>query len=272
MKRFALITALLAALAFSSPVLKSSTPDSQDKIKEKIALKLCEYLLSIDYLEIPEAMKECDFMISSVSDSVTRTYVARTAYKHFRESPVMGSESVAIHIFDRWFASQNLLFEEIDEFEEARFHAYVNRQSLIGCLAKEVTLENTTGKSVTLPKKGRPSIIYFYSADCPKCLKYSKELVQFLSDGKTRANVYLVYTGDDPAQWRQYILEHLNVKKSCRTKVYHLWADPYADSDKDFVLKYGVVQAPRLFLADKNTMIIGRSLDIPALRALLAQD
>ena len=45
--------------------------------------------------------QECDFLIETCTDSLTRQFVAIQAYSHYLNSPVMGAESVAIHILDK---------------------------------------------------------------------------------------------------------------------------------------------------------------------------
>ena len=270
MRRLLIISALIFAALLPGAAQVSSSSDG--RLGEKLEGTLREYLLAIDRLEIPEAMKETDFLIESVQDSVTREAVAQRAYRHFRESPLMGAEGVAIHIFDRWFAEQNLLMEDVDAFEEARFHAYVNRRSLIGCKAEDAQFLDMNGRVVTLPSRRRASIIYFYSADCPKCLKTSKELSALLEGLRPAPDVYFVYTGDDEAQWRRYVAANLSPKKFPKCRLHQLCAGSIDSQSKDYVLKYGVVQAPRLFMTDKHALIIGRALDTPALRILLQQD
>ncbi len=51
-----------------------------------------------------------------------------------------------------------------------------------------------------------------------------------------------------------------------RTRIFNLW-DPEIASD--YQMKYGVLQTPRMFLIDKEGIIIGRGLDSDALERLL---
>jgi hypothetical protein len=42
-------------------------------------------------------------MIEAATDSLVRQAVALRVYDHYLGSPVMGTEAVAIHIYDKWF-------------------------------------------------------------------------------------------------------------------------------------------------------------------------
>lgn len=237
--------------------------------------KLDEYLTSIDRLTIDAACEEVDFIIGSVQNEDLRSRVGEMCYRHFRDSKVMGSENVAVYIYDRWFADCKLLFQSLDDFEEAGLYAYVNRSSLIGADARELTLTDQKGNEITLPKKGRAALIFFYSATCPKCLYTASQLRDYFArEGvysnvarkRLKINVYNVYVGDDDVEWEEYIQRYLKFVRRCGTKVYNL-----KGGDSDYATAYGVVQTPRLFLISKKGKIIGRNLDVPALKILIEQ-
>lgn len=228
-----------------------------------------QYLQAIDYLPHEEACAEADFLISSVRDSSLRSTIAVKAYKHFRASKVMDSENVAVHIYDNWFATFKTVFDSLDELDEAEFYAFVNRASLLGAKASTLTFKDLRSRDVTLPssavtKTARPSIIFFYSVGCPNCLVTSIELKEYFKKQRPEADLYTIYTGDDAKEWKNYTRFELNIPNRCKSNVYHL-----TGGDTDYVLPYGVTQTPRLFLVDSNGIIIGRCLDVPALKILL---
>lgn len=255
----------VTALIIASCGVMTPKQDKQAKTaKDNLFARQEEYLSAIDRLSIPAACLEVDAMISGVQDSVLRDSVAVRAYRHFRNSNVMGSENVAVHIYDSWFASYKTLFPSIDEFEEAGLFAFVNRQSLIGCKVPALTMVDIEGNEVTFPfPDGRKSIIYFYSTECPKCLLTSLKLKEFILSQHPDADFLAVYVGDDTAAWDAYVAEKLNISPSSGT-VCHL-----RGGDSGFVTAYGVVQTPRLFLLDESGVVVGRHLDVDALSKLL---
>lgn len=250
-RTMAFISALLVTLAVSAR-------------EEDVLAQMDEYLAAMDHLTIADASEEADFMISCVTDSSLRSAVAEKAYNHFRYSKVMGSENVAIHIFDRWFATFDTVFGNIDDFDEAQFYAFVNRQSLIGVKGKTIALLNRDGEEISIPfTNGRKAVIYFYSTFCPKCLYTSTKLCELFKNLNPELDFFAVYTGENEQEWEEYQSRNLDIR-SDSTAVYHL-----RSGDEDFVVAYGVIQTPRLFLLDEEGIITGRNLDADALSKLL---
>ena len=65
--------------------------------------KLAEYFDAMKHEPVQVQMNECDFLIESTSDSLLKSHVARTIYDYYSKSPVMGTEAVAIHVYDQWY-------------------------------------------------------------------------------------------------------------------------------------------------------------------------
>lgn len=255
---FAVLTALYADAA--------SIPEGQDStsLRNRVLEQMDAYLEAMDHMDIKDAEEEADFMISCVQDSSLRNDVAEKAYWHFRDSKVMGSENVAVHIFDRWFEDFDAVFNNIDDFEEARFYAYINRRSLIGAKAEQLTFINENGDSLSIPfPNGRRSVIYFYSTSCPKCLYTSIKLRELFKTLNPDVDFFAIYAGEDDTAWASYRKRELEISSS-NGAVYHL-----RGADDDFVGAYGVIQTPRLFLLSGDGTIIGRNLDANALSTLL---
>ena len=205
---------------------------------------------------------EMDGLISSCRDSLLRQYVALRIYGHYIGSKVMGDESVAIGIFDRWFAPGKVRFKtEIDRMN-AQVFADFNRSSLIGMRAPELVLQDINGLPVdpTAASKGRYAVLYFYDTDCSSCRIESARLREFVSSNTYPIDIYAIYTGSDEAAWARY--RALNLPGG----VTHLW-DPGLASD--FPRKYGVIQTPRMFLLAPDGTVAGRGLDTGALKILL---
>ena len=255
---FAVLTAFYAGAA-SPPERQGST-----SLRDKVLEQMDAYLEAMDHMGIKDAEEEVDFMISCVQDSSLRNDVAEKAYWHFRDSKVMGSENVAVHIFDRWFDNFDTIFNNIDDFEEAKFYAYINRRSLIGTKAEQLTFINENGDNLSIPfPNGRRSIIYFYSTSCIKCLYTSTKLRELFRTLNPDVDFFAIYAGEDDTAWASYRKRELDISSS-NGAVYHL-----RGGDDDFVGAYGVIQTPRLLLLSGDGTIIGRNLDANALSTLL---
>lgn len=264
-----LLSYLLAlVLMFLTSGLGAAVVSQPDSLKmAALDAKLEEYLTTISRESLDVQKQECDFLIGSTTDSLVRTAVARKILNTYMESPIMGAEAVAIHLIDNWFANGAVKMSSEIDLLNARVFADFNRQSLIGCKAPDLVMENHEGQQVAFPGvSGRYSVLYFYDADCAKCKIQSILIRSLIETENYPIDFFAVYTGDDRNEWQDYMEKRLAVSAE-NTCVQHLW-DPQVESD--FQRKYGVIQTPRVFLISPNGVIIGRGLDAKALSQMFA--
>lgn len=236
-------------------------------VRKALDARLDEYFAAIEREGTDVQKGECDFLIETCTDSLMRQHVALSAYEHYRDSKVMGSEAVAIHVFDRWFDSGKVKMRNGTELLAARIFAEFNRMSLVGNKAPELILYDIDGNPFELyySPSGRYSVLYFYDTSCSTCKVQSVLLRNLFHQEDFPVDMYAVYVGDDRDAWKLYIDNELSFD-GVRTKSIHLW-DPEISSD--FQKKYGVIQTPRMFLISPDGTVLGRGLDVPALSQML---
>ncbi|MBR2163231.1 MAG: thioredoxin family protein [Bacteroidales bacterium] len=237
-------------------------------VRKALDARLEEYF-SVLEREGTEVQKgECDFLIETCTDSLMRQHVALSAYEHFRDSKIMGAESVAIHVFDSWFASGKVQMRSDMEMLAAKVFAEFNRQSLVGSDAPEIILYDREDSPVTLfgeRKPDRVSLLYFYDTSCAVCKIQTILLRNLLQEEDFPVDMYAIYAGDDKEAWETYVLDQLTFD-SQGARVIHLW-DPYMEADMQ--RKYGVIQTPRILLVGPDGVILGRGLDAQAVSQML---
>lgn len=259
------IVALLMMVAGGAAVCAQELDSA---VRVALDAKLAEYFMAIEREGTDVQKGECDFLIETCTDSLMRQHVALAIYDHYRDSKVMGSESVAIHVFDTWIVPGKVRMRSDAEMMAARIFAEFNRLSLIGNKASELTLYNIDDEPVTIFGEGgagRFSVLYFYDSSCATCKVQSILLRHLFQDEDFPVDFYAVYASDDRGNWKKYIDEQLTFDAS-GMRVFHLW-DPEISSD--FQRKYGVIQTPRMFLISPDGTILGRGLDAQALSMML---
>lgn len=263
MKR--LFTILLAFVGLSF----TSNAQQLDSLKRaSLDAKLEEYVAAIEPAGPDAQMEECDFLIESCADSLVRQYVALRLYDHYFSSKIMGAESVAIHILDKWFFTGEVRMPNDVDLLNARVYADFNRNSQLGAQAPRLDVRNMAGEGVTLydaPSK-RYSVLYFYDTGCARCKIETIKLRSLLEAEEYTVDLYAFYTGDNEDAWKEYVTERF-VLDAEGVNVIHLW-DPEMDSD--FQRKYGVLQTPKMFLIRPDGKIAGRELDTDALGQILS--
>lgn len=258
MKRCVLILLSLLYCAF----LYAQTDTSKVLMMEGL---LEEYYRALQYSDVEVKKSECDLLIQDVSDSLMKRHAALKLYSHYLESPVMGDDAVAIHIFERWFASRIIAMGSEADFLNASVFAEFNKRSLIGSDAPELLLRTPSGGFETLPGQGSVSVLYFYDADCAKCKIESLLLSHVMRELSEPLDFYAVYVGDNEQEWKKYRDERLDFDAG-KVQMHHLW-DPELESD--FQKAYGVLSTPTLLLVDCQGKVLGRRLDAKALSRLL---
>ena len=233
---------------------------AQDDRFEALGTKLEEYFAALAGDPIPVQNAECDFLIESCKDSLTRQFVALKIYDHYLKSKIMGDDGVAVHIADTWFIPGKVAMKDDMDLLNAKVFAEFNRQAQLGAEAPVLTVRDENGEAVTTPAKGEYTVLYFFDTSCSTCRIETPRLCSFLKETSFPLKAVAFYTGDKEDEWARYRATSLNVPG-----MVHLW-DP--DLESDFQRKYGVLQTPRMFLVDPDGTVVGRGLDTPALRIL----
>lgn len=228
--------------------------------------RLDKYFQILEPENVDVKSRECDLLIDSAKDSLLRQHIALKAYEHYLNSTLMGDEGVAVHLTDTWFASGRVSMGGEEVLFNARIFADFNRQSLLGKPASSFAMESFEGDSVLFGgRSDRYRVLLFYDTDCAKCKLELMRLRPLLDSRDWPVDLYAVYTGCDKESWGRWLSERMNINAP-RTRIFNLW-DPEIASD--YQMKYGVLQTPRMFLIDKEGIIIGRGLDSDALEHLL---
>ena len=262
---------LFIALALVLCPAYASMAQELDSLTQKtLSEKLSEYYLAMEREGTGVQKQECDFLIGAATDSLVRQYVALDIYDHYMNSPVMGSEAVAIHVLDNWFMTGKVKMKSEIDFINARIFADFNRQSLVGLRSPSINIRDINGNEVSLfgeteQQTNRFSILFFYDTDCAKCKFESILMRNLLEDKNYPVEFYAIYSDDDESAWREYVADQLDIEAS-EVKVTHLW-DPELDSD--FQRKYGVIKTPCIFLVRPDGIIMGRGLDSKGLFQML---
>ena len=265
-----------------------------------LGVKLAEYYEAMAGEPLHVQAQECDFLILTAADSLVRQFVAQDIYRHYIQSPLMGAENVAVHVFDRWFATGQVLMADPEEFRQAHIYADFNRQSLIGKRAPQLELTTVDGSIITLFSGGSSTADSAMSTDGSHSVDRSLSAGTSSSrTGHPSGNVnpgapkfsVLYFYDTDCAKCK---LETIFLNAFLSSKSYpidfyavyagdnqgewlsyvaenlagavHLW-DP--DLKSDFQRKYGVTQTPRMFLISPDEVILGRGLDTQALGMML---
>lgn len=241
--------------------------DNVDFTEERILntsilpLRLNEYFLKV-LPPVPDTLIfHADRILGGKIHPLVKEYVARYLFTLFFTSDIMGMESVAVHLADRWFLTDALLQQEKDLLEEMATFVRFNKQCLLGMKAPELDLPDVWGQVRPLDQiKARFTVIVFFEDNCPVCSDELLKLIRYHEEHRDNGvQFYAVYTQDNREVMSRYA--------SFFPKEWITVWDP--DFSSGFHEKYNVRSTPRIYLLDKEKKIIGRDLGTETLERLI---
>lgn len=213
-----------------------------------------------------DIISRADAFISTGKTPEERARLAYYIYRYYRESKIMGYDEIAVYVADAYFIKGGYTLPDADAVMEMKLFAQTNRLSLIGMRAPGLTLEDPAGNKVELANGNQDyTVLYFYDDECASCIRTTPALMQYLIRNTEGLNftVYMIYTQDDRERWMNYVQKAVHpFKVPDNVNIVHLW-DPEMTSD--FVTKYGVISTPKMFLLNRQGIIVGRDLTPAAL-------
>lgn len=229
--------------------------------------KVEQYLRLLQYNHNDTIIKYVDSLIGSGGNRELQNRLGYSTYNFFYNSDIMGQEGIAVHVAQNWFLNNRLDWPNAEGKFMLRTFVEFNRHSLIGMDAPELELTDTLENKISLHSlDAEYTIVYFYTDDCASCRKETPELVDFVNgyeDGVLA--VYAVYANDNTQRWKEYINKELYIYNP-----FMQWVNVYdPDFGSGFQMLYNVIKTPQMFLLDKEKKIIGRGLDVKALKELL---
>lgn len=261
---------MTAAFLFLLPLTVSSAQtDTLGNVSDRVMMDQEDINLVMgvfDGQQPSEIISRADAFILTGKSDEERSRIAWYIYNYYRNSRIMGYDEIAVYIADNYFLNGRCSAPDEDALLGMKLFAETNRQSLIGMRAPGLTLKDPSGEEVSIsPGNQDYTVLYFYDDECPGCIRTTPALMQYLMRRTAGINfeVYMIYTQDGMDRWMDYIRRAVQpFRLPDNVKLTHLW-DP--DMSSDFVTKYGVISTPKLFLLDRNGVIIGRDLTPSAL-------
>lgn len=227
-----------------------------------------EYLESLDGQPVSVIESKVDRLIGAAGDSSAMAKTAALCYDRYLRSPIMGYESVSLHIADNYFLNRKLAWPVEGGLTMLELFAEFNRNSMIGCRAPALAATDPDGRTVTIPdSKAVYKAIYFYDTQCTQCKVQTPLLKRYLKSYSGEPLVFYAFnTQADSSSWLAAAAAFDSLKGP-QTEIVNAW-DP--NDSCDFHRLYGVLSTPQLYLVDRQNAIVGRHLDATALEQLLS--
>jgi len=226
-----------------------------------LPVRLKEYFTSI-LPPLPDSLVfHADRILKGNIHPKVKEYVARYLFTLFFTSEIMGVESAAVHMAEKWLLADTSLCPDPDLVREIEIFVRFNKQCLLGMKAPDLKLPDVHSREQSLHDlDARYTIVVFFEDNCPACSSELLKLTRFAQDHtEDDIHYYAVYTQDNKdilSRYADFFPEDW----------ISVW-DP--DMSSGFQEKFNVRSTPKIFLLDKDKIIIGRDLNTENLEELL---
>ena len=145
-----------------------------------------------------------------------------------------------------------------------KLRAMAKAGSLVGNPGMNIRAKDTDGQMQSMFDTNAPYVVlYFYHAECEHCIEETPKLVQFYQKWKDRGlEVYAVAMDTEDAEWRKFITD--NKMES--------WINVNDADSQDIYDDYYVMGTPNIYLLNPERIIIGKSLELEHIPAVIQMD
>jgi len=202
-----------------------------------------------------------DLLLKEDMHPRVRAYCAQYLFTLFFTSEIMGMERVAVHIAREYFINDPALSDDPEMLREMENYVEFNSRCLTGMNAPPLELPDKEGNIRSLYGIRAPySVVFFFEDNCPACSDELLKLVKFSQKTENKdIIIFAVYTGDN----RDVFVKYSDFFPENWTAVW----DPHLSSG--FQKMYNVRSTPRIYLLDRNKIIIGRDIGTETLNDII---
>ncbi|MCW3105427.1 MAG: hypothetical protein JWO09_3867 [Bacteroidetes bacterium] len=191
-------------------------------------------------------------------------YLVNLLVYDYESSKRMGFDAVFVHIVDKYYMTNQVNWLDSTRMYKVKERAFILKPLLLGKKAQNISMQDTTGKTVSLwDVKAKYTIVIFWDYACGHCKKDVPALSELYKSKlkKMGVEVFAVETDDGVKEWKKFIKEHnLN------------WVNVIEQDDyKRAVTKklWDIYKTPIVYLLDENKIIKAKHLDNEQLESFI---
>ncbi len=192
------------------------------------------------------------FIEKAKADKETYKYAIWYLTYKFETSKMMGFDEIFVHMVDNYYSLGEAYWADPSVVKSLAKRADALRNILIGSVAPELILIDTSFNFVSLHHTEAPyMLVLFYEYDCGHCKKEISEIKNWLAEDSLGMKIFAVCTDTSINKWKQFIvnqkLEWVNVNGT-------------RSVTPDYHTLYDIRSTPTLFLLNEKKEIIAKRI------------
>lgn len=221
--------------------------------------KLVKYFDNFTFPQPDSIMKAIDFVINkSKANREIYQFVLNELFMKYAKSEIMGHDAIYVYLAEKYYLSGEAWWAEAKGLTELRDRVEAIKPTLIGRIAPNFTVQDTTGKSHMFHdfiQKNKYTVLVFWNSDCGHCQKEIPHLKTLFTDSLKAMNVgvFAVSTEQTDSSFRAF------VAKNCATD-WITCADMRGQSA--FRKEYDIIATPKVFLVAPDYKIVAKNIPL----------
>jgi thiol-disulfide isomerase/thioredoxin/archaellum component FlaF (FlaF/FlaG flagellin family) len=228
------------------------------------ANKLNKYFTQVAYNDQDSITHDAlEILKKAEKNKQTLTALAKLMINNFENSGRWANEKAFIAIAENYFLNDKVPTSESFK-QKLQFRVNIMKKLLVGEKAPSIPLaEMNTNKIFNFEDIKAPlTILYFWSADCHHCQKFTPGFYDLYKKYKDKGlKVIAVTATNDFDNWKKYVADN----------GYTDWINAYYAGKNygELIMIYDIYMTPRLYILDKDKKIIAKDLDLKTLKWFL---
>jgi peroxiredoxin len=219
--------------------------------------KVTQYMDKMTAQTVDSINLAADYLVEKSRNNTDMfKYIVYWLTYRYESSKIMGMDAIFVHMVEKYYVTHQAYWADSTQLEKIIARAYTLKPILIGKKAAQITMIDSTGKTISLyDVKAKYTIVVFWDEDCGHCQKEIPKL-QELYVNKLKGmgvEVYAIATEDKVKAWKKFIEDH------------HLnWINVHQPDDyKRAVTKkiYDIISTPFIYVLDENKIIKAKHID-----------
>jgi len=243
-------------------------------LRSPVFAKKLEYYMTKLVVQMPDSInKAVDALVERARPSKEMfKYVVHWNTNFYERSKIMGMDGVFVHMSDNYYTKEQAHWVDSAGLAKINERASTLRPLLLGKVASNIILPDTTGKWHDLLKlPAEYTVLYFWSPTCGHCKKSTPKLEKFYQDYKSKGiEVFGVCTELDVAGMKTFVktnkLTFINVSDTPEiNKNAYDYLDKTTINSLNFRTIYDIYSTPQVYVLDKDKKIIAKKLGVEQL-------
>jgi len=228
-------------------------------------------------------IQSSDTLIKTIDQLVAKLAPASELFKYtvhyitynFETSKIMGLDEVFVHMVDKYYKTGLATWMDDEKLKNIIEKADGKRSTLIGNIAPELILADTTGKNWISTYRDVSTdyvVLYFYDPDCGHCKKETPKLVEFYNGYEDKDLSIYAVSSDYTEKWNKFIkkneMNFFNVAIPKEAYESAEFATSLITSKKTnykslkYTETFDVISTPKILVLDKDRIIRAKDIGV----------